>query len=60
MCTDYVVDFGRAHRGAGDVTTLVRQDACIGDDWYMKAKEIERKKEKFKKIKSKRKKGRKT
>jgi hypothetical protein len=40
MCTDYFV------RGAGDVTTLVRQDACIGDDGYIKAKKIERKKKK--------------
>jgi hypothetical protein len=34
MCTDYVADFVRAHRGAGDVTTLVRQDAYIGNDGY--------------------------
>jgi hypothetical protein len=40
MCTDYVTDFGRAHREAGDVTTLVRQDAYIEDDWYIKAKKI--------------------
>jgi hypothetical protein len=34
------------------VTTLVRQDPCIGDDGYIKAKKIEKKKkETFKKIK---------
>jgi hypothetical protein len=55
------IDFGRSHRGAGDVTTLVRQDACIGDDGYIyiNAKKIERKKEKLKVKKEKKRKRKK-